>query len=294
MAGGAADETVIGTPAHNVISTAAGSDFVDAGGGFDDVSVGAGADHVEARDGVSERIDCGDGFDSVASDTLDFLTECEQLDISSALEPDSDHDGYPRQGDCDDHNAAIAPGRPDAPGDGIDADCDGHDAAVLDADADGVPVPFDCDDRDPTVHPLAREVYGNARDEDCNGRADPYQALEPTLKVGFRSDRRHRAMTRVTAFRVGGVPVGTNVRLSCSGGGCPFRVKSISTAVSGVDLRPQLRRAVLGPGARLQLQLRRDDALTATFRYSLRRGLAQIQHLCTRPDNGRTVPCDAG
>jgi hypothetical protein len=294
MTGGTADETVIGTPAHNVISTAAGSDFVDGGGGFDDVSAGAGADHVEARDGISERVDCGDGFDSVASDTLDFLTECEQLDVSSALEPDSDHDGYPRQVDCDDHNATIAPGRPDAPGDGIDEDCDGHDAAIVDADGDGVAVPFDCDDRDPAVHPLAREVYGNARDEDCNGRGDPYQALAPTLKVGFRSDRRDRAATRVTAFRVGGVPAGTSARLRCSGGGCPFHVKSISTAASGVDLRPGLRRAVLRPGARLQLELRRDDALTATFRYTLRRGLARTEHLCTRPDNGRAVACDAG
>ncbi len=292
--GGPADETVTGTPGHNVIATAAGSDLVDGGGGFDDISAGAGADHVASRDGLSDRIDCGDGFDSVISDTLDFLTECEQLDVSSALEPDSDHDGYPRQVDCDDHNPAIAPGRPDAPADGIDEDCDGHDAAVLDGDHDGIPIPLDCDDAAAQVFPGAREVYGNARDEDCNGRSDPYQTLHPTLKIGFRSDRRHKAMTRVTAFHIAGVPPGTSVRLTCRGAGCPFRLTESVAPAAGLDLRPRLRRANLRPGTVLQLELRRDDALTATFGYTLRRGIATTRHACTRPDDGRAVRCDAG
>jgi arylsulfatase A-like enzyme len=58
---------------------------------------------------------------------------------------DFDHDGYARLlggGDCDDDDPAIHPGAIDLPGDGIDQDCDGHDAtiAVL-APASFAPVP---------------------------------------------------------------------------------------------------------------------------------------------------------
>jgi Ca2+-binding RTX toxin-like protein len=290
--GGPADETVVGTPAHNVISTGGGSDDVDAGGGFDDISTGAGADHVDARDGVADRVDCADAFDSVVVDTLDFLSECEQVDVSSALEPDSDHDGYPRQVDCDDHNTAIAPGLPDPPGDGIDQDCDGHDSVIVDADHDGYAAPLDCDDRDPLVHPGATEIYGNARDEDCNGRNDPYQALNPRLRVGFRSLGPEKRFTRVTAFAVAGVPAGTSARLTCRGEGCPFRALSRTATAKGLDLGPRLAAARLRGGAILQLTLRRADALTATFAYTLRRGIATTRHACTRPDTGRAIRCD--
>ena len=46
---------------------------------------------------------------------------------------DFDHDGYARLlggGDCDDDDPAIHPGAIDLPGDGIDQDCDGHDATL--------------------------------------------------------------------------------------------------------------------------------------------------------------------
>ncbi len=47
---------------------------------------------------------------------------------------DRDGDGFPGIfgcGDCDDHDQAIHPGRTDYPGDGIDSDCTGRDAARL-------------------------------------------------------------------------------------------------------------------------------------------------------------------
>lgn len=39
---------------------------------------------------------------------------------------DADYDGF-TDDDCDDEDALVYPGAPDAPGDGIDADCDGTD-----------------------------------------------------------------------------------------------------------------------------------------------------------------------
>ncbi|NNF60475.1 MAG: PASTA domain-containing protein, partial [Gammaproteobacteria bacterium] len=45
---------------------------------------------------------------------------------------DDDNDGFTEnQGDCDDDNNAIAPGQPDAAGDGIDSDCDGIDGNLV-------------------------------------------------------------------------------------------------------------------------------------------------------------------
>lgn len=40
---------------------------------------------------------------------------------------DADGDGWPADEDCDDTRAQVYPGAPDAPDDGIDSDCDGHD-----------------------------------------------------------------------------------------------------------------------------------------------------------------------
>ena len=95
--------------------------------------------------------------------------------------------------DCDDTDATVWPGAPEAVGDGVDSDCDGAEVCYLDADDDGylVGAPAtvlstdtscldagegsdtdprtDCDDTDPTVHPGASEEIGDGVDQDCDG-----------------------------------------------------------------------------------------------------------------------------
>ena len=70
------------------------------------------------------------------------LAACAPADDPDTL--DADYDGVAAADDCDDADPFVYPGAPDAPGDGVDADCDGADPAhafvgswsVIDLEAD--------------------------------------------------------------------------------------------------------------------------------------------------------------
>lgn len=137
---GADVENVIGSPSPdqvtgndgiNVIETDASNDFVDPGRGNDFVSTGGGDDTISSRDGFVDAIDCGDGNDKVTSDEFDNVANCETNDKSRELMPDIDNDGVPAPADCDDRNPARRPGLPDRPGNKVDEDCSGRDAAFF-------------------------------------------------------------------------------------------------------------------------------------------------------------------
>lgn len=84
-----------------------------------------------------------------------------------AVLPDLDRDGATWGLDCDDADANVHPGAPDAPLDGLDQDCDGADAC--DADGDGVCAPLDCDDAAADVSPGGVERPYDGIDQDCSG-----------------------------------------------------------------------------------------------------------------------------
>ncbi len=77
------------------------------------------------------------------------------------------------EGDCNDKDAAVAPGADEVWYDGIDGDCNG--GSDDDADLDGVPSPEDCDDASSAIHPGADEVWYDGVDENCDGLSDDDQ-----------------------------------------------------------------------------------------------------------------------
>jgi hypothetical protein len=121
-------------------------------------------------DGDGDTYGCSTGLTSVDDD----CTDLGESDSAS---------------DCDDSDAAVFPGAPEAEDDGVDQDCDGFDTVTcyLDGDGDGAgsaaailsddgdcddlgeaPAPDDCDDTDPAFRPGAPELC-DLEDHDCDG-----------------------------------------------------------------------------------------------------------------------------
>lgn len=122
---------------------------------------------------------------------LVLLSACDPAKVGETGDPstesgtwvDGDGDGFTDNVDCDDDDATVNPGVDDTPGDGVDQDCDGEDAAegsvdtdtggggstFTDADSDGYPDTVDCDDADASVNPGASEVWYDGTDQDCDG-----------------------------------------------------------------------------------------------------------------------------
>ena len=84
---------------------------------------------------------------------------------------DHDGDGYAvADGDCDDEQADIGPGRPEVPYDALDNDCDPG-TPDDDLDGDGALLANDCDDNDASVFPGNEEVC-DGLDNDCDEAID--------------------------------------------------------------------------------------------------------------------------
>ena len=91
--------------------------------------------------------------------------------------------------DCDDSDAGVYPGAPDAVADGVDSDCDGLESCYQDSDGDGFGgtttvssssadcsgageslLGSDCDDTLAATYPGATETVADGVDSDCDGR----------------------------------------------------------------------------------------------------------------------------
>jgi Ca2+-binding RTX toxin-like protein len=289
---GAGNDQVVGSDAANVLDGGPNDDRLEGRGGIDTFIGGPGADAIFARDGLQEQIDCGSEADSGEADTIDLLTDCENVLLSSVLVPDGDGDGVAKPADCDDNNAAIHPGAVDVAENGIDEDCTGADAVNLDRDHDGFLRPTDCDDNNAAIHPGAVDIPGNNVDEDCSGGPSPFPLLPTAIGTLFDFGR----VTVFTELILRQVRAGSTLRMTCSGKGCPFRTKTrkLTRSRRKQVIANPLRKARLRPGARFEVRVTKPATIGPVARLTVRLGKPPKRaDLCIAPGAKKPSRCPA-
>lgn len=142
---------------------------IDGDGDGHGVNCPAGGDCDDRNPSVYEgapengATNCGDGIDQ----------NCDGFDSICGSDEDLDRDGYAdKDGDCDDMNPNVNPGRAEIYYNDLDDDCNPR-TNDDDQDGDGFAAERsmgpDCDDTNPLINPEAMEIPMNGVDEDCDG-----------------------------------------------------------------------------------------------------------------------------
>jgi hypothetical protein len=189
---------------------------------------------------------CPDSDGDGVGDAGDACPTVKGRAANGCLLPDEDGDGYASRAaggnDCNDQNPAINPGARDIPGDGIDQNCDGHDAAY------------------PVLHNEIGHVLAySPRQKRTVGFLAPFKIGGPLvggmvvrLTCGGRGCPFSRQAVSVDKDEHGGLQVGK-----------------------------QLVRKILAPGAAVTIAVTRPEYVGEAVRFTTRKkGKMRIEELC--------------
>ena len=153
------------------------------------------------NDGDEDTIDCNDADATIcpnncpeACDLIDSDCDGDLVDggddmdgdgTPDCVDDDIDGDLFVAATDCNDEDASVYPGAPEAC-DTIDSNCDGSlvdgfpdadgdgdpDCIDVDTDGDGFTAADDCDDNDANAYPGAIEICDDLIDQNCDGADD--------------------------------------------------------------------------------------------------------------------------
>ncbi len=208
---------------------------------------------------------------------------------------DGDGDGFDRDKDCRDDNAAVNPSATDVPDNGRDENCDGADAIDFDRDGDGAKRPLDCDDADASRRPGAPEIPANGLDEDCNGSDADYKVVSAgiTYQWSFKGAKSWPKILTITK-----VVAGSTVTVNCRSKrkGCPFKTKSLAGTGADLDLKRLFKGSKLKRGARVIIRVTTQGMMAkiVSFKVRKRKPPRGGRFRCRRPGASFTIACPAG
>jgi putative metal-binding protein len=153
----------------------------------------------------------------------------------------------------------------------------------LDRDGDGFTsctARIDCKDTNRRVHPGAREVPGNRIDENCDDFSAPFQVVEAGLRFVFSAG----GTTTVDAINYAQITKKAKLKVSCSGGGCPFKSQKGKIKRRRAHVAGMFSGAHLSPGARITAAFTRKQWISKVDRFTIRSGaLPSLAQLCQIP-----------
>ena len=163
---------------------------------------------------------------------------------------------------------------------------------AVDADGDGFSPPADCNDNNAKINPGAKDKRGNKVDEDCKGGAAPFLVLK--RKLGVIAATYPAGYMTFQTMTIGTVAKGDRIRLSCKGGGCKFKSKTIKVKKKArkLSIVGRVKGMQLRNGATFQLRVTRAGAIGVVRTWKVRAPkIPKITDQCLRPGAKKPSRC---